>query len=1164
MAEEGPAPLLPWHQEVRILLEESKKCALRSPESFVKALQSLHRTLIHPTMHSLLPERDASLNRQQIPDGKPKEIQPPTLLAFSDSSAQQNFLRDVAEELIGLERIIFSVDDEVNGAHSSYCFDYEDDCGWYNDTLDESIRYTEVERSSRRDSERIGTTSAAFDCTGSGLICNYSERCIDKCLDACGYTLSLDAAVDCLHRIVHDSSLAASKSATYCVNNELQHQKKSKGHGFAAAITSLRTVRRRLLLLPASRSDERFNINSFPKPYQDAISRLEVVLGDQRMCNFQCMILPLEYNHNQRTYQDSKTHHDPAPPEAQQTRLLSDSLCSLARSVLPTLVSAACHTVDLPLPSWATPKISYGLLFHCAWKILLAGELIGKCNTTPSAQKFVDHPRGTSFVTGNTDNSNETTHLITNHSPSISAVASNHFQSLVRQMIEIGRTDIIAHQLYKCWKSFSIDSSHTHPRDLATPQSILYRQLESIIGSVPSKRNVATFFRAIILDCAKQEIPRSELKGYMRQQAGDRLDGVCKADMLPFLREVLLPSLAKDAALVDAIVQFIILSPPTSYRSESGPSQSYPTLHAIDRAVPRCLAQLLALTRGIEPQVNEAKSFQDVSDSDESDADSHHSFMEVHGFLLNLYAAANVWCEDVFITRTDTRQQQYVTEFLLQPLESKQLTKDDLQKSLSDDGTTVAAVLVQGVSLRLDVSRSESIRIDGMLVAEAMASILGQTLRFDELHPSCEDDAGITVKEVTETETKKTEKRRNRKKRVLEPKAYVLVDPDALVSNESDSSLSSSRRDSSTSSGDSSDESADSISSWGEDSLQPYAMDDDEEDLSRVPRPRSLRDCLAYLIASDSDALAYDKHHAALTELAPIIAAQPLDLHDVISTLVRVLLFLEDKFSMDQFAVKRWDSLIALGVNAPTEMCLLLVGEMRGNISLCTRLEVLSILKGISQALSGIGRNSQKQHMNGSYQEISYCSTKLLRALNLNDASNGGEDATKELSVQYTKTRRWRKHRTPTTSEPNRFGAVSVQMIYSLFSFLSQTRTDESVWGGSVGEKFLSEYLKTLAIMLYCASTYPSSSLLVFAADLFDLAWSFHSAECSEVRHAGLLAMLMSVSLLPLESVIQRAHGVGSFLKQCSELDGSSDCRHVASLILSRVSEVMKKNLIGS
>jgi hypothetical protein len=1142
MAEDDPTSLLAWHNEVMILLEECQKCAVQSPGSFVKALQSLHRTLIRPTMLSSLPERETSSDRKRVLDGNSGKIQP--VSAFADSTAQQDFLRNVAEEVIRIERVIFSVDEEVDGAHSSYSFDYEDDCKWYNHALDK-VRHTEVQSNARRDSE---TTCTAFDRTGSE-ICNDPERCIDECLDACGYTLSLDAAVDCLRRIVHDSSLSASNSATYSANNELQKRKKSKGHGFAEAITSLRTVRRRLLLLPASRSEGRFNVIYFPKPYQHAMACVKDMLGDQSMRNFQCMILPLEYHDNQRTYQDSNTHHD--QQQRQQTRLLSDSLSSLARSVLPTLVSAACFAVDLPLPSWATPKISYGLLFHCAWRNLLVGELIGECCTTPPARDCLDPPRVTLFATGNTKSPDATNQLIMNHIPSI---AANHFRSLVRQMIESGRSDIIAHQLYKIWKFAGIEPSSIHPRDSATPRSILCRQLESTIGSVPSKRKVAIFFRAIVLDCAKQEISQS---GHMRQQTRDQLDGVCKADILPFLCEVMLPSLAKDAALVEAIVQFIILSPPTSYQSESRPSQTHSTIQAIDRAVPRCFAQLLALTR--ESQVNEAKSCQDVSDSDETDADSHHSFMEVHGFLMNLYAAANVWCEDVFVTRTDTRQQQYVTEFLLQPLECKQLTKDDLQKSLSDDGTTLAAVLVQGVSLRLDVSRSESIRIDGMLVAEAMASLLGQTLRFDELH---EDDAGITVKEVTETGISKKDKRR---KRVLEPIAPVVVDPDALVSYDSDSSASCSQHDSHSSSCDNSDESADSISSWGEDSLQPYRLDDDEEDLSRVPRPRTLRDCLAYLITSESDTLAYDKHHAALTELAPIINAQPLDLHDVISTLVRVLLFLEDKFSMDQFAVKRWHSLMALGVNAPTEMCLLLVAEMRGNISLGTRLEILSILKDIAHDLAGATttENSQK-HSNDSNHEISHCSTKLLRALRLNESSNGDEDATTELDVQYSKTRRWRKHRTPTTSTPNRFGAVSVQMIYSLFSFLSQTRTEESIWGGSVGEKFLSEFLKSLAIMLYCASTYPSSALLVFAADLFDLAWSFRTAKCSEVRHAALLAMLTCVSLLPLESVMERAYGTGSFLKQCSELDDSSDCRHVASLVLGRVSEMMNQSLIGS
>ena len=76
-------------------------------------------------------------------------------------------------------------------------------------------------------------------------------------------------------------------------------------------------------------------------------------------------------------------------------------------------------------------------------------------------------------------------------------------------------------------------------------------------------------------------------------------------------------------------------------------------------------------------------------------------------------------------------------------------------------------------------------------------------------------------------------------------------------------------------------------------------MNDDKEDLRRVPRPHALRECLAYLLTSENDDLVFDKHHAALTQVADIVvASQPLDLLDVVSTLVRVLMFMEDKFSM--------------------------------------------------------------------------------------------------------------------------------------------------------------------------------------------------------------------------------------------------------------------------
>ena len=1101
----GPLPLPAWQAEVRILMNECKTIEVQlSPGSFIKALQSLHCKLIHPT---IMPNEMADSSMELKSN-------------LSTATKQQDFLRTIADELIELERVIFHIDEEIDGVHSSCIFDYEDTCEWYNDVLQKLARNDKGDECNA--CEESDGTQGLFNARLESNL-NDPERCIDRCLDACGYTHSLDAAVDCLRRIVHNNSSTVSNSAPF------QEERKNKGHGIIAAITSLRTVRRRLLLLPTSRIEEEGLdvVASFPKPYVEAILRLKDILNDQQMRHFQCMILPLAYHHNQRTYQYSKN--------SDQYETL-DSLSSLARSVLPTLISAACHALNLPFPKWATPKCSYGIMFHYAWKCLLAVDLIRRsCPAEPSAQECV-------------------------------IVASNHFQSIVRQLIESGYSDVFAHQVYKCWKSFGNDPSPSHHCELATPRSILCLQLESTICFISSKRNAAIFCRAIIHDSAKMVILKSTSYDRLKQQARDQLDETSRANILPFLREVMLPSLVKDAALADALVQFIILSPPASYHSDTRSSQSFPTLQAIDLVVPRCLAQLLALTRDCESNSTKTESFQNVNGSDESDDDSINSTTKIIGFLSNIHTVASVWCEDVFVTRTDTLKQQYVTEFLLQPLNCNQLTQFDLKQSVFDDGTTLAAVLVQGVSLRLDVSRSESIRIDGMLVAEAMAAVLGQELKFDELHPpSCHNDGGISVTKATELlKPKKQPKKKNRMKQVLEPRAPVVVDPDALLSFNSDSSSCSSQHDSSTNSCDSSDDSSDSASSWGEDSLQPYALDDDEEDISRVPRPHTLRECLAYLTSTDDDAMAYDKQQAALSELTTIITAQPLDLHDVISMLVRILLHLEDKFGMDQFDENRWNSLMALGVSAPTETCLLLVGEMRGNISLCTRLDSLSLLKGIAQELSGTRRNDLPKQLMSSDQEMSRCSTKLRLARNQHETSNDGDNATSENPMQLAKTRRWRKERTPTTSTPNKFGAVAVQMVYSLLSFLSQTRTDEVIWGGAIEEQFLSEFLKTLCTMIYCASTYPSSSLLILAADLFDLAWIFHDAKSSEVRHASLLVMFTSISLLPLESVMQRAHGTGLFLRHCSERDESSDCRHIASLILGgSISEMMNENLIG-
>mmetsp|Transcript_4269 Transcript_4269/g.10870 ORF Transcript_4269/g.10870 Transcript_4269/m.10870 type:complete len:1189 (-) Transcript_4269:56-3622(-) len=1171
--EEPVVPLSARQREATILLDHCQSCAIEASSntaSLSSALQSLHRTLIHLRVpSSSLNESDLGHQNPRGASGETAQTQHTEFSNVSNYSktvpnvpAEQGFLYNTANQLIHLERVIFSVDDEVEGNHSFHGIDYENDCKLYSDAM-EIIAQVEEEYNASGDTRNTTDFNTAFDIYSFDSSCDDPERWVDRCLDMCGYATSLDAAVDCLRRIVHVSSSSSASESSF---HTRAVKRGGERPGFAAAITSLRTVRRRFLHLPPSNWDEEISLFSIPEPYRNSISNLKDRSEFQRICHlFECIILPLEYQHqSQHTYHQQHLQHQNQAytwrniNKDQSDQQLSEPLSSQAMSVLPTLVASACYAINLPLPSWATPKVSHGKLFHSAWKTALAGDLLHRCFT--ASLLCQDHADSSNSGPSTTDakypNATDQDESIVEQSSAISVVSSKYFQLLVQQLIEGTRSEIVVHQLYKCWKACgtgNADTSTTSLPDSSLPRSILCRCLQSTLASIQSKRAVAEFSRVMLRHCAKQELPLSEPSSLLSQQTRDKLDGECASCILPFLREVLLPPLSKDTGLADAIVKFIILTPPTSYHRQQGPtSRPYLMLHSVDRAIPLCLVQLLAEID--QDALSNVTTYEkDSVSDDDSEADYYQN---VKAVTMHLFAVASVWCEDIFIGKTDALQQQYVTEFVLHSLKSKHLTQDDLQRGLSDDGTSLAAALVQGVTFRLDVSRSESIRVDGMRVAEAMAKLLGQQLRFDELHPPCEGDIDITE------ENTKTETRREKKKRAhVKPTVPVIVDPDAeYFTDDSDSSDSSSTSVSSADSQDS-DVSFDSTSSWGEDSLVPYSMNDDEEDLRHVPRPRTLRDCLAYLLTSENEDLAHDKQHAALMELDTIIHSRPLDLMDVVSTLVRILLFLEDKFSLDQFAAKRWNSLMAVGVIMPLETCMILVGEMKGNISLGTRLEALSLLKCVAQELSGVGRNpQQRENFNCSDQKVTV-STRLQIALNLHDASDeGGKIAKVDLSAHASKTRRWRKPRTFPTTTPNRFGAISVHMIYSLFALLSSTKEDKSIWGGPTGEKFLSEFLRTLSTMLYCAYTYPSSGLRVLAKDMFNLAWSFHDAKCAEVRHAALLGMATCMSLLPTEIVIQNAHGVGLFLNQCRVHDENPDCRYLASLVLSSMAEAMNEH----
>ena len=996
------------YERIDLTLKKCQAHALENSPSMIDSMQNLYNLL--------------------------NEIKPIAVQSDLDGKKLGSYLRHVAKDLIQMNYVVMLIDDEIEGVmREILCTDFE----WYLKALG---HFEQARVECDKNEETMKEPNRNNDNLSSWNI----ERFIDRCLDLCGYGISLEAAVDCLRGIVHNSS-DSSQEEDFA--------------GIAPIVTSLRTIRRYLLHVPSLYQEGCaeccpiiFQLKLLGKDATTYLSKTKSI--------WNCCILSLEYHC--KSLREKSAEMESMP-------ILGDSLTEFT-SILPSLVATACHAKNLALPWWSSPKSIHSLLLQAAWKTLLIGELVGSQGEDTS-----DFRRYT----------------------------SQHFQSLARQMLQKGQSSIVAKVFYNMWRTCGIENVATQISN-TPPRSMLSSQCRTLIESISSTRVIANFYRDMIRCSAKY--------CFSEDAHCDDFDMKYKQDVLPFLRDTTLSVLIVNEDVRDAIVNVVILSPPSSFFQHFTSPTGYPSLSCLDRAIPRYTSLLLYLATG-KNQRNDNKK------DTECDSESDNRNMFLGTYLSHLCTVASIWSEDTFVSRTDALQQQYVTEFLLYPLQQEHVSMEEFQ------GGSLATTLVQGITLRLDANLSQNIRVDGMRIAEAMATMLGQQLQFVELH-SASESTEEAKKDESEINSKiKNAKSRNGKRRKKPDKRGVL-DPDAeYFSYGSDSSSSLSEH---------SNESCMYSSAEDEDSLKAYSLDDDEEDLRRVPIPRRLQECYAYLIAPDSDNLAPDKHKAALTELARIVESKPFDLVDMTSTLVRVLLHLEDKFGWSMFANRKWECLLALGVHAPLDTCVQLVTEIRGGVALGTRLEALSILASAAEFLSISPSTAENPE-----------TVRLKISPGLRQETGVGINGQTSLS----KTRRRRSLRVDPRTTANNFGPIAAHVMYSLFALMANTKENSSIWGGPTGERFLSEFIKTLAVMLDCASSYPSHAVSAIASDLFELAWSFHDANSVAVRRAVLLAMATCVRIMPIDIVTRNSKRWVKFLKD-SMCDSDEECRKLSRILL--------------
>ena len=655
------------------------------------------------------------------------------------------------------------------------------------------------------------------------------------------------------------------------------------------------------------------------------------------------------------------------------------------------------------------------------------------------------------------------------------------------------------------------------------------------------KGNLIDFMNRLLGDLVPREfsvVSRSMVQLALANKQQDDKTGFSHE----WVNATLRPILASKSEHCDAFVRLMVLS----------------TSSSLDTRLSNATASLLA---GLTETNGEE------SDSDDEDSNCKEDMPEQDRVLRRyLGVIAESWSETAFARHTDVTVQRHVTTFLQRGLRYLVASKIDVTSS-------IVARLLEGVTERMSSSK-QSIRIDGMVVAELLAKKLGEELRFDELDEErssfgATQDTAEFIAPTNADAAVDPRKRTNTKANLFTGRSKQ-TDPDADYVSEEDEER-----------GTDSDSYSDD-SSWGDDSvLVPYDLEDDEDDIRETQKPLYLVDCLELLQTDEKNEHAASRHGTALREVANLVRSRPIDLPDIGAKLAFELLRMENKFALNDFTECISTALCALAVEEPFSVGETLIEEMYKDLSLADRLTVLEAINTAAVELSG-SNHLYENHGAIEGQRYGYTlascfvHTIFPLALTCDNGSNTsralvGASLVKSgrslggsgTYIKQNRTRRWgtKSSRTDNTSEANRFREIAPAWFYLLLGRFLENKDKKRIWGGTNGAAFLAKLFQTLATIVECCRNSPGTDVL--AKDLIQLVWGFRSAEISEVRASVLFALAASFGQLRTEvmlALILKEHTTDSMAYQLpimAEHDPDESARSIARLLVQNVARAM-------
>ncbi|XP_035987952.1 telomere length regulation protein TEL2 homolog [Fundulus heteroclitus] len=479
-----------------------------------------------------------------------------------------------------------------------------------------------------------------------------------------------------------------------------------------------------------------------------------------------------------------------------------------------------------------------------------------------------------------------------------------------------------------------------------------------------------------------------------------------------------------------------------------------------------------------------------------------------------LRSVSQAWANPSAVRHTPLEQQLYVSKALL--LTVSLLQDSELQELRSD----LLQCMLDGVQSHLD-SSVVRVRTMGMVVGECLSSrmdINGTKLRF---------------------EYEKDEETRELLS-LMTPSLSSEPEPDDGADFAEESREPSASRTTTHSNPSNSDPDPDLDS---DDDLTPYDMSGDQETGQASP-PRYLRDCLETLMSSEDSV----RVELSLRVAESLVRRNVFAAKEISVQMTKVLLHMEDKYSINGFLALRQAAMVALAVTDSVPVTQYLTAEFYSlNYSLRQRLDILEVLALAAQELS----TPFADKTSPSSELTSYPAS---------DPAHWRQVVEKRIQSKTRRISKGSTHR-GTKAAPNRYAPVAGYFFFPLLRNYDKPEVTFDLLGSD--HLVLGRLIHTLGLFMHLAVNAPIAAQM--GAALLDFVWAVRYHADQMVRRGVLFAVCAVFLSMPSQSLLvdlgEQLFETRTWLSDVAEGDPDVDCRALAVQSLVLLDNSLKKQL---